>query len=108
MKTQVIVFNVSHYNMGENKGLSLQIEGDIVASNNKFGRDISYAEVGNYNELSVLSGLSPDSFPAKFECDLGFKTVKDKNGKEKTGVTLSNLKFLESLELVSKKAAISK
>lgn len=102
LKTQVIIYNVNHYNMDNSKGLSVQVVGDLVDTNNKFGRVISNAEVPNYNELSLLKQIPPDAFPAKFEATLSLG-VKKVNGKEVTAVSLGNLKYLNSMELVDRK-----
>lgn len=108
MKTQVIIFNVSHYDMGDNRGLSVRVLGDETQTNNKLGVDISDATVPDYNELKYLQGFNPKDFPAKFDASLSLTTIKDKNGKEKTGVALKNLEFVCSMEFVEKKVAIAK
>lgn len=108
MKTQVIVFNASHYDMGDNKGLSIRVLGDVTQTNNKFGVDISDAAVPDYNELRYLQGFNPKDFPAKFNADLSLTSIKDKTGKEKTGVALKNLEFVCSMEFVEKKVALAK
>lgn len=106
MKTQVIIFNVSHYDMGDNRGLSVRVLGDSAHTNNKFGVEISDAKVPNYDELKYLSSIDPGDFPAKFEAELSLTTIKGTNGKEQTGIALKNLKFLNSLELVDKKVPV--
>lgn len=98
MKTQVIVFNVAHYDMGDNRGLSVLVLGDMVDTNNKFGVDISETTVPDYAELRKLQALTPDKFPAKFEADLSLTSIKAGNGKVKTGVALSNLKYLNTVK----------
>lgn len=102
MRTEVIIFSANHYEMDNNRGLSVRVMGDNVETNNKFGVEISEAAVSKYEELQYLSRFGKE-LPARFKADLSFGTIKDKSGKEKTGISLSNLEFVNSLELVDKK-----
>jgi hypothetical protein len=102
MRSQFIITKVNHYDMGDNQGLSVRVVGDHQQTNNSFGLDISEATVGDYSELRYLLGCA-DQLPAKFNADFSLSTVKDKNGKEKTGVTLKNLEFVTSVEFSDKK-----
>lgn len=98
MKTQVIVVQVNHYNMQDNnKGLSVRIVGDKETTNNKFGLSISDAAVPDYNELNYLVQYA-DQLPAKFDANLGFVAKKAANSKDITSISLSNLKFVNSVE----------
>lgn len=107
LKAEFIITKVNHYDMGDNKGLSVRVVGDNQVTNNSFGLDISEATVPDYNELKKLQGYQND-LPAKFRADFNLTTVKATNGKEKTGVTLGNLEFLSSVEFVDKKTAVAK
>lgn len=106
MKTEVILFNASHYDMGDNRGLSVRVLGDVTQTNNKFGVEISDAAVSDYNELRYLQQIRPDEFPAKFSANISLVTIKANGGKEKTGIALKNLKFINSVEMVDKKAPV--
>lgn len=107
MRTEVTVVQVNHYEMQDNKGLSVRIIGDFENTNNKFGLSVSEATVPNFNELRNLKAHAMD-LPAKFSADLSFITKKDKGNKEITSIALSNLEFKHSLELVEKKVAVTK
>lgn len=98
LKSQVIIFNVSHYNMEDNKGLSVLVVGDLVDNNNKFGRSVSSADIPNYGELMFLKQIPAASFPARFDANIAFGTKKV-NGKEIAALNLSNLKYLNSVEI---------
>lgn len=108
MQTQVIVFNASHYDMGDNRGLSVRVLGDTTQTNNKFGVEISDAAVPDYNELRYLQKFNPKDFPAKFNADLSLKSIKGANGKEQTGVALSNLQYVCSMDFVERKVPVTK
>lgn len=105
MRTEVIIFSANHYEMDNNRGLSVRVMGDNVETNNKFGVEISEAAVTQYQEKDYLQRFGKQ-LPAKFKADLSLGTIKDKGGKEKTGVTLKNLEFVHSLELVEKKIPV--
>ena len=105
MKAEFIITKVNHYDMGDNRGLSVRVVGDTQQTNNSFGLDISEATVPDYSELRVLSQYAND-FPAKFKADFSLSTVKASNGKEKTGVSLRNLEFVNSVEFVDKKVPV--
>lgn len=106
MKTQVIVFNASHYDMGDNRGLSVRVLGDSTQTNNKFGVEISDAAVPDYNELRYLQKFNPKDFPAKFNADLSLKSIKGANGKEQTGVALHGLEFVCSVDMIDRKVLV--
>ena len=108
MRTQVIIFNASHYDMGDNRGLSVRVLGDSVQTNNKLGVEISDATVQDYSELRNLQRMAPTDFPAKFNADISLVTIKANGGKEKTGIALKNLEFVNSVELVDKKPVSTK
>lgn len=95
--TEVIVLSINHYDMGDNKGLSCRVVGDIENTNNKFGLSISEAKIPDYNELKFLRTIA-DKFPARFTADLTFTTAKATNGKEVTTVALSKLVYKNSVE----------
>lgn len=107
MKTEVIIVQVNHYEMQDNRGLSVRVIGDFEATNNKFGLSVSDATVPNFQELGKLKSHSSD-LPAKFTADLSFITKKDRSGKEIPSIALSNLEFKNSLEFVEKKVAAAK
>jgi hypothetical protein len=107
MRIPVIITKVNHYDMGDSQGLSVRVVGDFQQTNNSFGLDISEATVPNYVELKYLLQHA-QSLPAKFMADFSLATVKASNGKEKTGVSLKNLEFVNSVEIVDKKAAVVK
>lgn len=106
MKTEIIVLSVNHYDMEGKQGLSVRVLGDFVQTNNKFGVEVSEASVSNYEELKNLSKNAND-LPAKFKANISLGVIKDRNGKEKSGVNLSNLEFVNSVELLDKKAKVS-
>ncbi|KAB7663023.1 hypothetical protein [Bacillus sp. B1-b2] len=106
MRGQFIITKVNHYDMGENRGLSVRVVGDKQTTNNSFGLDISEATVSDYSELRNLTQYKND-LPAKFDCDFALATVKAGNGKEKTGVVLSNLTFVNSVEFADKKVPVT-
>lgn len=108
MKTQVVIFNVSHYDMGDNRGLSVRVLGDNAQTNNKFGVEISDATVPEYKELKYLQQIPASDFPAKFNATISLTTIKASNGKEKTGIALKDLEFVNSVELMDKKVAVTK
>lgn len=108
MRTEIIVFNVGHYDMGDNRGLSVRVLGDNATTNNKFGVEISDAKVPEYSELRYLQQFKASDFPAKFKADISLATIKGSNGKEQTGIALKNLEFINSMELVDKKVAVTK
>lgn len=105
MRTEVIVFSANHYSMEDNQGLSVRVLGDEVSTNNKFGVEISEANVPQYHEKEYLERFA-GSFPARFKADISLTTIKDKGGKEKTGVALKNFEYVNSLELVDKKIPV--
>lgn len=107
MRMEFIITKVNHYDMGDNRGLSVRVVGDVQQTNNSFGLDISEATVPDYNELKYLSRYAND-LPAKFTADFALATLKTSNGKEKTGVSLKNLQFVNSVEFVDKKVPVTK
>lgn len=98
MTTEVVVFQVNHYDMGENKGVSARILGNSENTNNKFGVSVSEAVIPDYFELENLRRFA-DKLPAKFKAELGFVTKKAANGKEITSISLSKLQFLNPVEI---------
>lgn len=102
MRSTWIITKVNHYDMGDNRGLSVRVVGDVQQGNNSFGLEISEATVPDYGELRYLQKHAED-LPAKFEADFSLSTVKAANGKEKTGVLLKNLEFKNSVEFVDRK-----
>jgi hypothetical protein len=107
MRQQFIITKVNHYDMGDNRGLSVRVVGDVQETNNSFGLEISEATVTNYEELKYLKQFK-DVLPAVFKADLSIGTVKAGNGKEKSGVLLKNLEFIYPMEFVQRKAVESK
>lgn len=105
MRSEFIITAVNHYDMGENRGLSVRVVGKKKQTNNGFGLDISQATVSDYSELNYLQRFAKD-LPAKFNADFELVTVKDKNGKEMSGVALSALEFVKSVEFVDVKKAV--
>lgn len=105
MRVDVNILSVNHYQMDGNQGLSVRVIGDKVMTNNKFGLEISEATVAEYNELEYLSRFA-NQLPAKFKADFALTNIKDKNGKEKTGVSFRNLEFIHSIEFVEKKTTV--
>jgi hypothetical protein len=107
MRSQWIITKVNHYDMGDNQGLSVRVVGDTQQTNNSFGLEISEATVPDYGELRYLQRFA-NQLPAKFNADFSLATVKASNGKEKTGVLLKNLEFVNSVEFVDKKVPVTK
>lgn len=103
MKTEIVVLGYSHYNMNDNKGLSIQILGGEVNTNNERGQSITRSEVKNYEELNYLNSLPLEAFPGRFSAEMELGKKKDRSGKEITAAIFSNLNFINSLELVDKK-----
>lgn len=106
METIVTVLQVNHYDMGDNRGLSARIVGSFEENSNKFGLSVSEATIPNYEELSYLKSIK-DQLPAKFKAQINFGAKKASNGKEITGVSLSKLEFLNSVEMVDVKAPVT-
>lgn len=102
MTTEVIVFQCDHYEMTDNKGVSVRIVGSKEETNNKFGLSVSKAKIPNFHELDYLKRFK-DELPAKFKANIELVTMKLNNGQEGTGIALSELQFVESMELVPKK-----
>lgn len=102
MRVPVIITKVNHYDMGDSRGLSVRVVGDKQHTNNSFGLDISEATIPNYRELEYLAEHAKD-LPARFNADFSLTTVKAGNGKEKTGVSLSKLEFVNSVEFTDVK-----
>lgn len=100
--SEIIVFQVNHYDMGDNKGVSARILGNREDTNNKFGVSVSEATINDYKELQYLR-LHSDQLPAKFKAQIGFSQKKAQNGKEIAAVSISNLEFLNSVEIVDVK-----
>ena len=107
IRTEVIVTQVSHYDMRDNQGVSVRVVGNYEETNNKFGLSISDAAVPNYNELNNLKRHKRD-LPAKFMANISMVTKKMANGKEGQTLALSNLEFVEKMEFVSAKVAVTK
>jgi hypothetical protein len=105
MRSQFIITKVNHYDMGDSRGLSVRVVGDKQQTNNSFGLDISEATVPDYSELNYLLRFSKD-LPAKFNADLSLMTIKGSNGKERQGVALKNLEFVNSVEFIDSKVAV--
>lgn len=102
MKTQIVVLSVDHYQMEDNRGANVRILGsDEVNTDFKTGLDVVNAPMP-YEELgSVLTVAG--NFPALFECSVDFTTVKDRNGRDRAGMSVKNLKFISKLDLVPTK-----
>lgn len=107
MRSEFIITKVNHYDMGDNRGLSVRVVGDKTIGNNGFGLEISEATIPDYNELKYLQQFQND-LPAKFNADFSLSVVKASNGKEKTGVLLKKLEFLNSVEFIDKKVPLTK
>lgn len=105
MRTEVIITQVKHYDMEGNKGLSVHVKGDFEKTNNKFGVSFPEASVSDTNELAYLQRFA-DDLPAKFKANFQLTTVKATNGKEKSGLSLSNLEFVNTVEFVDKKTVV--
>lgn len=103
MRMQVTVFQANHYDMQDNKGLSVRILGDYEETNNKFGLSVTDATVQNYDEVKLLQRHKKD-LPATFNATMNIVTKKGANGKDMPSVALSNLEFINALELVEKKS----
>lgn len=106
METTVVVLSANHYDMGDNKGLSVRIVGSEESTNNKFGLSIVEATVQNYRELSYLRNHS-DRLPAKFKAEMKIISKKLSNGKEAGAIALSSLQFLNEVEIVDVKSPVS-
>lgn len=104
MKTDIIVQRFKHYDMGDNRGLNIVIDGEPIQTNNETGIQQTESPVP-YEEIAFLKTFGPDSFPAKFKANIEFTRVKDKNGKEKTGIAFKNLEYVCKMKLVEDKKA---
>lgn len=107
MKMQVVIFQANHYDMQDNKGLSVRILGDYEETNNKFGLSVTDATVTNYDVLKKLKKHGRE-FPALFNADVTFSTKKASNGKEIPALSIIDLEFVHSMELVAKSPVGSK
>lgn len=103
MRAQFIITKVNHYEMNDNRGLSVRVVGEKQETNNSFGLDISEAQVINYEELNYLRKFA-NALPARFDADFSIGTIKASNGKERSGVTLKNLEFVNSVEFTDIKS----
>jgi len=101
MKMQVVVIQANHYDMQDNKGLSVRIVGDYEETNNKFGLSVTDATVQNYEEVKLLQKHKKD-LPATFNASMSIVTKKGANGKDMPSVALSNLEFVHALEFTAK------
>lgn len=106
MKSQFIITKVNHYDMGDNRGLSVRVVGDLQQTNNSFGLDISEATIADYSELRYLQRFAKQ-LPAKFNATLSISTVKASSGKERSGVSLSGLEFLNSVQFTDVKETVT-
>lgn len=102
MATVVTVLSANHYDMGDNKGLNVRIIGSEEQTNNKFGLSIVEASVQDYAELSYLRQHS-SRLPAKFNAQMQIISKKMNNGKEGAAIALSNLEFLNEVEITDVK-----
>jgi len=98
MTTDIEVLRFKHYDMGdEQKGASIIIVGENVETNNEQGMLTTESSIP-YEELENLLTIGSEKFPAVFKATVEFGKIKDGRGKEKTGVTFSNLKYQHSLK----------
>ena len=100
-QTEVIVFQVIHYDMDSQRGVSCRVVGSQETTNNKFGLSVSEAKIMEYGELEYLQRFK-DKLPARFTATGHFVTTKSNNGKETTGLGLTDLKFKNEVEIVDK------
>lgn len=107
MRSEFIIFNVSHYDMGENRGVSVRVLGGKTQTNNKFGLDISDAKVPDYRELRELQSIPAEKFPIKVSAEFSLVSIKGSNGKEQTGIALSDIQYVNSMQLVDIKEAVT-
>lgn len=108
VRTTIKVLSYNHYDMSEtggSKGLRIQVFGSPEDSGHFCGVAVSEATIPNYHELSKLKEVAAHEYPALFEGNLSLSKGKNKSNKEVTTVSFSELKFIESLELVPKKKA---
>lgn len=106
MKMQVVIFQANHYDMQDNKGLSVRILGDYEETNNKFGLSVTDATVTNYEVLRKLKRYGKE-FPALFNADATFTTKKASNGKEIPALSIVDLDFVHAMELVPKTPTVA-
>lgn len=97
IRTEVIITKVNHYDMENNKGLSVRVVGNYEETNNSFGLSISEAAVPDYAELHYLTRFKKD-LPATFKADFSMVSKKLPNGKEVPTVGLSNLEFVGKVQ----------
>lgn len=107
MKTEIIVLGYKHYSMENMQGLNVLIFGSNVETNNEAGAQVTQSQVLDYEELHNLKAIDKDNYPAKFEAEMEFTKVKDKGGKEKTGIAFKNLNYVCSMKLVEDKKKVS-
>lgn len=105
METVVTVLQANHYDMGDNKGLNVRIIGSEENTSNKFGLSIVEASVQDYAELTYLRQHA-DHLPAKFKANMQIVSKKLNNGKEGAVIALSNLQFLNEVEIADVKASV--
>lgn len=94
MKVEVLVLGKNHYDMEGQRGANLVLYGDYEETNNKAGISISQATI-DYDDHSKLT-----VFPAKYRGDASFISIKNRSGKDVTGLRLSNLEFVNKVDLV--------
>jgi len=102
METVVTVLQANHYDMGDNKGLNVRIIGSEENTPNKFGLSIVEASVQDYAELTYLRRHA-DHLPAKFRANMQIVSKKLNNGKEGAVIALSDLEFLNEIEIADVK-----
>lgn len=102
METIVTVLSANHYDMGDNKGLNVRIIGSEENTNNKFGLSIVEASVQDYRELAYLRQHA-ENLPAKFKAQMQIISKKLNNGKEAGAIALSNLEYLNEVEITDVK-----
>lgn len=107
METVVTVLSANHYDMGDNKGLNVRIIGSEEQTANKFGLSIVEASVQDYKELAYLRQHS-SNLPAKFKAQMQIVSKKLNNGKEAGAIALSNLEFLNEVEITDVKVTAGK
>lgn len=107
IRTDVVISEFKHYDVDGNRGLKAVVKGDYQETNNRFGIPYTEVMILNVDELKYVIQYKKD-LPASFEADLSFGVQKASNGKEVPTMALSNLKFIESLELQPKKTATLK
>lgn len=97
MKMEVVILGKNFYDMNGKQGANVVLLGSNETTDNKMGLSVSEASIP-YDEHFNLK-----VFPARYECEGDFVSVKNRSGKSITSLFLSNFILKSKLKLVDEK-----